>query len=488
MEEEKGEKEAIPGIPSLGLPAEVWMNDELTSTEKLLFGILRNLSQSSRGCWASNRYLANIIGIKHPQTLSSMVMKLRAEGYLIIKYLDIKRRGRVEQERRIYVDNGYGDRYRKMVQTKHDDYFGEETIDIREKFKSHKVKNLGVSSKSFTKEDSYQGTSKEVYRSAQQTNDLPSDNSSFNEETSSKNNNDSSMKNRVNDKVNNKKPNKPNKPTATSTSNKKDSHVQCIVRCYNKHTTTAKIKIDPKSKTYQRIIKLIDHLLSGQQFQWGLDPQWAKDNRLTDERLNHRFTKQEIIDVIMDMMDLRNPGYEPSASGQKRFCEKASLKDLLLYEPQKRGGFCSSWFLYTWMNGGVPKQQESYTERQWEKFPHKDEAERFFKLAKINGDASLKQSIVKGMEEMMKFRKWLPNDSSIRMGKAGGGILGGYNDYLTMYEGQGWLRGAFNIRGNVFRRWLDDVWDATQLSYEMSDYQTHGLSWWLDKYLAEKSK
>ena len=67
------EKQKI-GIPAIGIPGEVAFNHFLTDKEKILFGFIRNLSRSRKGCWASNRYLGNLIRAK-PQTISGAITK-----------------------------------------------------------------------------------------------------------------------------------------------------------------------------------------------------------------------------------------------------------------------------------------------------------------------------------------------------------------------------------------------------------------------------
>jgi len=99
------------GLPSIGIPAEILLHPTLTETEKLLFGLIRNLSYTEKGCWASNRWLGEMLG-KQPQTITNAVGNLKKQGFIWTKEIK-KANGRVE--RRIYVDKGYEDTYADML-------------------------------------------------------------------------------------------------------------------------------------------------------------------------------------------------------------------------------------------------------------------------------------------------------------------------------------------------------------------------------------
>lgn len=73
------------GLPDIGIPAEVLFNPELSHTQKILFGFIRNLARSEKGCWASNRYLAACLGLKK-QTVTNGVAKLKDLLYVTIEF------------------------------------------------------------------------------------------------------------------------------------------------------------------------------------------------------------------------------------------------------------------------------------------------------------------------------------------------------------------------------------------------------------------
>lgn len=103
--EEKQEQVEI-GIPSIGIPSEVAFNPRLIASEKQLFGIIRNLAKTDKGCTASNRYLANCID-SVPQTASNHINKLKKFLYIIVKFKNKKNTDTKEQERTIYINPDY---------------------------------------------------------------------------------------------------------------------------------------------------------------------------------------------------------------------------------------------------------------------------------------------------------------------------------------------------------------------------------------------
>ena len=107
------------GLPSIGIPGEVLFNSHLTLTDKVLFGFIRNLSKSKSGCWASNRYLGELIGVR-PQTISLSVSKLKKYGYITVKFEEKKLTK--ETIRRIYENPEYPKIYENLVKLFHEIY------------------------------------------------------------------------------------------------------------------------------------------------------------------------------------------------------------------------------------------------------------------------------------------------------------------------------------------------------------------------------
>jgi DNA-binding transcriptional regulator YhcF (GntR family) len=113
----RDEHEITFGLPSVGIPAEVLFHPYLSATEKILFGYIRNLAQSSKGCWASNRWLGQFLHVG-TQTVSNGVSNLRDYGFLIVEFSN--KSGTSEQNRSIFINDHFTARYRFMVKTIHD--------------------------------------------------------------------------------------------------------------------------------------------------------------------------------------------------------------------------------------------------------------------------------------------------------------------------------------------------------------------------------
>lgn len=104
------------GLPSLGIPAEILFHPKFSHVEMMLFGFIRNLSKSSRGCWASNRWLGELLRVG-PQTISNGLKKL--EDYKFIKREYKKKKLTDEKERAIFIDNSYHELYKPIVELFH---------------------------------------------------------------------------------------------------------------------------------------------------------------------------------------------------------------------------------------------------------------------------------------------------------------------------------------------------------------------------------
>ena len=105
------------GLPDIGIPAEVLFHPELTLTEKILFGFIRNLSKTERGCWATNQWLGRLVGARK-STISSSVAKLRK-----LRFIKMVRRQRADGRwiRMLFVDSQYLDIYEDMLRTRYEE-------------------------------------------------------------------------------------------------------------------------------------------------------------------------------------------------------------------------------------------------------------------------------------------------------------------------------------------------------------------------------
>ena len=99
------------GLPDIGIPAEVLFHPKLTRTEKMLYGFILNIAHSDRGCFASNEWLAGLMGMRTPQTISNAINNLRQWEVIIVEW-DKK------QNRQIYLNPEYPKIYSQILTEK----------------------------------------------------------------------------------------------------------------------------------------------------------------------------------------------------------------------------------------------------------------------------------------------------------------------------------------------------------------------------------
>lgn len=74
------------------VPKEIYLSKKLSWTEKILLLEIDSLDNDQKGCYASNQYLANHLGIK-PNSLANMISKLKSLGYIEQLWFDGRNRG-----------------------------------------------------------------------------------------------------------------------------------------------------------------------------------------------------------------------------------------------------------------------------------------------------------------------------------------------------------------------------------------------------------
>ena len=86
----------ITKLKYVEVPVVVLLDEDLSTTTKLLMGLITTLSMQEGFCFASNRYLSNLMKVSR-RTITSCIASLRKKKYI-----------RVESEpntRRIYLAN-----------------------------------------------------------------------------------------------------------------------------------------------------------------------------------------------------------------------------------------------------------------------------------------------------------------------------------------------------------------------------------------------
>ena len=63
------------------IPQKILEDDTLTSTDKLVYGIILRLTRCNGYCWATNQYIADILHI-NSRTVSTCIRKLREQNYI----------------------------------------------------------------------------------------------------------------------------------------------------------------------------------------------------------------------------------------------------------------------------------------------------------------------------------------------------------------------------------------------------------------------
>lgn len=82
------EKRDFKGI---WIPKEIWLNEELSAIEKIVWAEIDSLDSSERGCYMSNEHLAKFCQCSE-RTISSAISKLEKLKYITITSFDGRRR------------------------------------------------------------------------------------------------------------------------------------------------------------------------------------------------------------------------------------------------------------------------------------------------------------------------------------------------------------------------------------------------------------
>ena len=64
------------------IPKEIWLSDELSIMEKVLFVEIHSLD-NERGCYASNRYFSEFFGISERQ-IQTYIANLKTNGFITV--------------------------------------------------------------------------------------------------------------------------------------------------------------------------------------------------------------------------------------------------------------------------------------------------------------------------------------------------------------------------------------------------------------------
>lgn len=95
------EKEENVGYYSV-IPATILYNKELKANEKLLYAIITSLACKEGYCFATNKYLAEKLGV-NPKTISSWISDLKNRNFIIVEL--IRNENKQIIQRKIYIND-----------------------------------------------------------------------------------------------------------------------------------------------------------------------------------------------------------------------------------------------------------------------------------------------------------------------------------------------------------------------------------------------
>lgn len=101
-------------LKGLWIPAEILLNEDLSDKEKIILSMILYLSEESKSCFASNKYIANIVNVTH-ERVSKIISALKDKGYVSVK-LKYKKESKEIEERQITPIVKNINRYRQDVQ------------------------------------------------------------------------------------------------------------------------------------------------------------------------------------------------------------------------------------------------------------------------------------------------------------------------------------------------------------------------------------
>ena len=112
----KGDVEnmATQKLKGLWIPAEILLNKELSDKEKMILAIILYLSEETKSCFPSNKYIANIVNVTH-ERVSKIISSLKDKGYVSVK-LKYKTDSKEIEERQIMPIVESINRYSQKVQ------------------------------------------------------------------------------------------------------------------------------------------------------------------------------------------------------------------------------------------------------------------------------------------------------------------------------------------------------------------------------------
>ena len=101
-------------LKGLWIPAEILLNEDLSDKEKIILSMILYLSEETKSCFASNKYIANIVNVT-PERVSKIISSLKDKRYVSVK-LKYKTDSKEIEERQITPKLKNINRYSQNVQ------------------------------------------------------------------------------------------------------------------------------------------------------------------------------------------------------------------------------------------------------------------------------------------------------------------------------------------------------------------------------------
>ena len=101
-------------LKGLWISAEILLNEDLSDKEKIILAIIMYLSEETKSCFASNKYIANIVKVTH-ERVSKIISSLKDKGYVSVK-LKYKTDSKEIEQRQIIPKPENINRYSQKIQ------------------------------------------------------------------------------------------------------------------------------------------------------------------------------------------------------------------------------------------------------------------------------------------------------------------------------------------------------------------------------------
>lgn len=139
-------------LKELWIPAKILLNKDLSDKEKIILSMILYLSEEKGSCFASNKYIANIVNVT-PERASKIISSLKDKGYISVKLKyktdskEIEERQIYQRERDIILEDNEN-LHNEVEQIKKE--YKEKEFNIEWKYKS-KIKDLEKENSIYTK-------------------------------------------------------------------------------------------------------------------------------------------------------------------------------------------------------------------------------------------------------------------------------------------------------------------------------------------------